>query len=541
MSSPLLVPALPALAGLHLDTLVTTDATISITAASTASFGVCPDCGASSTRIHSAYIRRPRDVPWGGLPVQFALRVRRFFCDTPACQRTTFTEQIAGLTRPYAQRTIGLNAALQTLGLALGGEAGARVGDRLGMVGSADTILRRVAHVVPESMPAPRIVGIDEWAIRKGRRYGSIIVDLEHQRPIALLPDHAADPITAWFQAHPSVEVIARDRASLYADALATGAPQAQQVADRWHLLQNLGTALQDFLARQTKALRAVAHTLTGERQASHTQAQPNPPTTLEPAPPGHIVGPLELRRHQFSEAKRLHADGWSYRRIAAELQLNRRTVRNYIHADELPRRILPQSTSSVTPYLAQLREHWAAGCRQGTHLLVKLQAHGYRGSISSIYRVLRRMQRGDGLRHQATAAVERVAIRSPRQAMWLLIREEHDLADEDVVYRTALCAHDPLIDQAATLGRRFQAMVRQRVVDDLDPWLTDAEASGIKELRNFAQSLRRDYQPVKAALTSHWSNGQTEGHVNRLKMIKRTMYGRASFDVLRNRVLYAP
>jgi transposase len=534
------LPALPAFAGLHLDSLVTTDTTIIITATVAAAHAVCPTCGQSSRRIHSTYLRHPRDLPWGGRPVQLRLHVRRFFCDTPACPRTTFAEQVTGLTRPYAQRTLGLNAALQTLGLALGGEAGAVVGGKLGMLGSADTILRQVHALTPEPQPPPRVVGIDDWAIRKGQRYGSILVDLERHHPIDLLPEHASEPIATWFEEHPTVEIVARDRASIYADALAKGAPSAQQVADRWHLTQNIGSALQDLLSRHTSALREVARQLTAERMPP--LPDPAPAHQLPPLePPGHIVGSVELREHQFAEAKRLRAQGWSYRRIAQELHLNRRTVMRYIQAEQLPRRILPQSTSSVTPYLSYLRERWAAGCQEGTQLLKELQAQGYRGSLSSVYRALKAFRTSDGRRLVGGVAVERVAVRSPRQAMWLLLREEKGLSDEDMAYRTTLCGHDATIGQAAALGQRFLAMVRERQANALDGWLADAETCGIKELRNLAQSLRRDYAAVQMALSSEWSNGQTEGQVNRLKLIKRTMYGRASFDLLRNRVLYAP
>jgi transposase len=536
----LLLPALPAFAGLHLDSLVTTDTAIIITATVAAASAVCPTCGQSSRRIHSTYLRHPRDLPWGGRPVQLRLHVRRFSCDTPACPRITFAEQAAGLTRPYAQRTVGLNAALQTLGLALGGEAGTVVGGKLGMLGSADTILRQVRALTPEPQPPPRVVGIDDWAIRKGQRDGSILVDLERHRPIDLLPEHASAPIATWFAERPTVEIVARDRASIYAEALAKGAPHAQQVADRWHLTQNVGSALQEVLARHTSALREVARQLTAERLPP--AAVPVAPAQLPPLqPPGHIVGPIELRQHQFAEAKRLHAAGWSYRRIAQELQLNRRTVLRYVQAEQIPRRILPQSTSSVTPYLGYLRARWAAGCQRGTQLLKELQVQGYRGSLSSIYRALRAFRTSDGRRVAGGAAVERVAVRSPRQAMWLLLREEKDLTDEDVAYRRALCGHDATIGQAAALGQRFLTMVRERQADGLDGWLADAEASGIKELRGLAQSLRRDHAAVSLALSSEWNNGQTEGHVNRLKLIKRTMYGRAGFDLLRNRVLYAP
>jgi transposase len=467
------------------------------------------------------------------------LQVRRFFCDTPTCPRVTFAEQIVGLTQPYAQRTVALNTALQTIGLALGGQAGARLGAKLGMLGSPATILRRVRASTPAPAPAPHVVGIDDWAICKGQRYGSIIVDLERHRPIALLPEHATAPIAEWFAEHPSVEIVARDRASLYPEALASGAPQAQQVADRWHLTQNIGTALQELLRRRTSSLRAVAQQLTAQRTPPSDEVA-TPEQAVVPPTPGHVVGPIEVRQQQFAEAKRLHAAGWSYRRIAAELQLNRRTVVRYVEAEELPRRVLPQSTSSLTPYLGYISERWAAGCREGVQLLAEVQAQGYRGSLSSVYRALKHFRRGDGRSVARAEVVERVALRSPRQAMWLLLREEDELTTEEKAYRQGLCEHSGSIAQAASLGQRFLAIVRGRQGDQLESWLRAAEGAGIKEMKNLAQSLRRDYDAFKAGLTTESSNGQTEGQVNRLKMIKRTMYGRASFEVLRNRVLAA-
>lgn len=306
------------------------------------------------------------------------------------------------------------------------------------------------------------------------------------------------------------------------------------------HLTQNIGSALHDLLARSTGALREVARHLTAERMPP--VATPAPPNRLPPLePPGHIVGPVELRQYQFAEAKRLRAEGWSYRRIAQALHLNRRTVLRSVQAEQIPRRVLPQSTSSVTPHLSYLHERWAAGCQEGAQLLAELQARGYRGSRSSIYRALKVFRTGDGRTLTGGATVERVAVRSPRQAMWLLLGEETALSDQDLAYRRALCAHDATIGRAAALGQSFLAMVRKQQAETLDRWLADAEESGIKELHNLAQRLRRDRAAVYMALSSEWSNGQTEGHVNRLKMIKRTMFGRAGFDLLRNRVLYAP
>lgn len=531
------VPALPLLAGLDVTDIVVSEALITLTATVASTSAPCPSCTQPANRVHSCYTRTLKDMPWSGIPVQLHLVVRRFVCQTEGCSRKTFAEQVAGLTQRSAQRTTALNGALRILGLALGGNAGARLGHALGMCGSADTILRQVHATSLPKPPSPRVVGIDEWAIRKGQRYASILVDLERRQPIDLLPEHTPAAITAWFTNHPEVEIIARDRAQVYEAALAAGAPQAKHVADRWHVTQNLGTALQGLLARHTSDLRETARQLTLQQAPAAAAAHAPLPA---PEQPGHIVGPPELRQFQFTEAKRLHAAGWSYRRIAGHLQIHRRTVVHYIHADQLPRRVLPQATSRVAPYLDTVRERWERGQRDGAQMLKALQDQGYRGSLASVYRALKRFRCGDDQREGHSTVGERVPVRSPRQAMWLLIRHDETMSDHDRAYRDALCAQSEEITQARSLASRLLTLVRGRDHAALEPWLQDAERSTIKELCSFAKGLRRDAAAIQAALTTDWSNGQTEGQINRLKMIKRTMYGRASIALLKQRVLHS-
>jgi transposase len=234
---------------LHSDTVI-------ITAQATTVSATCPHCGHASARVHSYYTRSPHDLPISDRVVRLTLHLRRFRCPNPACAAVTFAERLPELLQPYAQRTVRLRHALQHLGLALGGAAGARTSQRLHLPASRDTLLRLVQQLPNPPSTTPRVLGVDDFALRKGQRYGTILLDLEQRRPIDLLPERNAAVLEAWLRHHPGVAVIARDRGPEYIRGATAGAPQALQVADRFHLLTNLREALERVLDRAHASLR---------------------------------------------------------------------------------------------------------------------------------------------------------------------------------------------------------------------------------------------------------------------------------------------
>jgi transposase len=392
----------------------------------------CPKCQQPSTSLHSHYQRRVADLPWHDVSVKLELHTRKFRCRNELCAQQVFCERLPKVATAYARKTVRLNAALTLLAFALGGEAGARTAGGLNLRVSADTLLRRIRRAAIPEVATPKVLGVDDWAKRKGQSYGTILVDLEQHRPIDLLPDRESTTLAAWLRAYPGIEIVSRDRSQAYAAGINEGAPGSVQVADRFHLLKNVREALEKCLLRQ-------------------------------------------------------------------ESQLRRQTM------------IVKLKTKAVA------ENDYQQQC------LVRLLPHLHRS------------------KHQPrrNRVAPRTPFPSPRQATWMLLMPEKLKGEQQKIVED-LRQFFPDVSGAQELARGFFRIVRERKANELRAWLMAALKSQLPEFVKFANGIMQDLQAVKAALTYEWSQGQVEGQVNRLKFLKRQMYGRAKLDLLRARVLHA-
>lgn len=533
---------LPDFPGLVLQDAHFTDHKMVAVLRSTASCSSCPLCSASSSSVHSRYERFPTDLPWAGHPVKLVLRVRRFFCRVSSCRRRIFTERLPEVVAPYSRTTERLATLLRAVAFALGGEAGTRLAKRIGLTISPATLISLIRRTPLPTLPPARILGVDDWAHRKGRSYGTALVDLENHRLTDLLEDRESETLARWLEENPGVEVISRDRAEKYATGARRGAPQATHVADRWHLISNWREAIQHVFERHRGAIKRVVLPEPGP-----TGGPGSAVLAAEPAEPrrrpdqGEQSRAQQRRQARYEAIRDRYSKGEYMSAIARDLGLDYRTVRKYALSDECPQpKPYPRRGRMIDSYEPYVKSRWAQGCTNGAQLHREIVAMGYPGSRSQVATLVARLRReeDDGkLPRKEAAAGEPL---KPRKASMLLVRREEQRGEHESAALARLAeVHQEI---AATVGftERFLKIIREQRGGELSGWLSDAEASGIKEIRQFARRVREDEDAVRAGCTLAWSNGMTEGKITKLKLIKRSMYGRANFDLLRKRALHA-
>ena len=405
-----------------------------VRATSTQPVAHCPVCGGPTQRVHSQYTRTVADLPWAHLQVVVQLGVRKFFCTNRQCARRIFTERLPQLVRPWARRPQRLASRLTARARALGGMAGARMSQPLGMAVSRQTLLRLVRQQPLPPLPTPTVLGIDDFALRKRQTYGTVLIDLERHQPVDLLPERTADTVAQWLREHPGVQVIARDRASAYATGAATGAPTAGQVADRFHLMQNLAATLTQVFTAHAAALDAV-------NAAGQSASLPLPegPTVVPVVPPPEPPVPVQeqraarQRRRQaaYETTWALRRQGWTIPASAQQVGLSHRTVERDLATATFParKRRSARGRSLLAPYTSWLSARWNAGCHTAMRLFRESTQRGYTGSYALVAASARRLRQAQGLapgQRQMRQALPAVAMPTvepltPRRATWLV------------------------------------------------------------------------------------------------------------------------
>jgi len=510
---------------------------ITITAVSTQTAPCCPLCGTSASRIHSHYSRQLTEMPCAGQRVRLILHVCKFFCDVTTCARKIFTERLAPFIHPCARVTTRLFQAVENIGLATSGMLGARLGDRLGMQTSWMTMIRRI--MARPCAPVEQVVqlGIDDFSFRRGRKFGTILVDMQSRKIIDLLPDRKAETASVWMSAHPEIDLVSRDRGGEYASAAASGAPQAIQCAERFHLLKNLREDLEGLLARH----------LAGKRQEKTQEILDEPTPAWQVARSPRLSRKIEQiqqnrreeRLARYQQVIALRRRGMSQAAIARRVGMGASTVQAWLAAGEFPERKPREQASRLDRYLPYLRKRWEEGCHNMTRLFQELGEQGYKGSYESVRdNILRRLPQG--WKMPLDASSQTPALATSREASFLFLRQPDKLKTEEQETLLLLRQLHPETDLAYELVQQFARMLRTRTGEKLDDWLAQVSDSHLQELQSFALGIERDKLAVVAGLTLPQNNGLVEGKVNKLKLIKRMGYGRAGFPLLRQRVLHA-
>jgi transposase len=502
---------------------------------------ICPGCGEVSRSRHSSYSRRLQDFPWQGVSVELWATVGRFRCRRSWCPRKIFCERLPRVARVYGRQTERASEIVRLIGYAAGGLPGQRLLARLSIATSDDTVLRRIRQKPAQELSElpVRNLGVDDWAWRKGQDYGTILVNLDLHRVVDLLPDRAADSFSAWLKQHPEIVTISRDRCGLYAEGAALGAPQSQQIADRFHLILNLSATMERVLEERSRQLILPPV----EAPAPASEPVGNGDVSTDVTPP-RIPRPTQsqLRRQRrlerYEQVVTLFTSGQSQAAISRALGIERKTIRRWLRRGEFPERKPPhRRPPKVNQFADYLQQRWNEGCHNASRLYHEIREKGYLGKRAMVARFVAGWRRtGKAARPHAP---ERI---SPKHAAILVTRAADQMTDEQQRLFDRMAARCPDVVGLRQIALAFRAGLTAGESAKLRQWIEGAKRCEFGPVVRFAYGLQKDVSAVAAAVETSWSTGQVEGQINRLKAIKRQMYGRAGFELLRARVLpYLP
>jgi transposase len=516
---------LPHLAGTAVDGAGIDGDLVTIDVRAAAGGAACPDCGTWCTAVHDRYRRRLRDAAAGGRRVLIWLVVRLLRCGNAECLRASFAEQPAGLAVPYARKTPLLAGQLGAVAAALAGRAGSRLARAVLAVEVSRHTLVRVLMALPE--PAAglvRVLGIDDFSLRKGQAYATLLVDMETGRPVDVLPDREQATVEQWLRAHPGAEVVCRDRGGAYAAAVRAAAPGAVQVADRWHVWHNLCEYAGQAVARHRECISSGSCACQGRPREGQEPREEQEPREAAGVPAG-----LEAAvRERHAAVRELRAAGKTQDEAAAALGLSRQLTGRFWRAASAEALLKTRGTSALDPYKPYLRRRWDQGITGIAALHREITALGYAGSEPTTYAWLALLKLAAPAKPPAPPAARQIS-------RWMLT-DPARLGEDEQAQLAAVLGRCPELRVLAGHVTEFAKMLTGRLGNRLDSWLADAGEH--PALASFAGGIRQDYQAVRNALDLEWSSGRVEGLNTRTKQLHRQMYGRASFQLLRKRIL---
>lgn len=497
------------LSALVIEDVTDEDGLIEVWARTRGGEAACTGCGVLSRRVHAWFERTVSDVPVDGRRVLVRVWARRMRCSAEECAQATFREQVPGVIERYQRRTTRLTRMIEETVRELAGRAAARLAPSLGVGLSRDSALRALLRIPLSPAQIPEVIGVDDFALRRRHTYATVIIDAVTGRRIDVVEGRRSEILTCWLHAHPGAQVVCRDGSAAYAEGIRAALPDAVQVADRWHLWHGLAEKVQKEVAAHSACWTPQVSGL-GMYEGKRAQ------TTME----------------RWQQVHDLLDAGVGLGDAARRLGIAMNTVKRYARATkpEHIRRPPKYRPTLVDPYRDYLRQRRAEQAGVATQqLLREIREQGYEGSSNLLVRYL----------NQGRADNQRPHL-SPRRASGLVLTRPEALKPHDVDTLDKILTACPEMASLAALVRSFAALLDPAEGNDdlLSNWMTTARTADLPHMHAFVRGLEIDRAAVDAALTMPFHNGRTEGVNNKTKLIKRQMYGRAGFELLRHRIL---
>jgi len=506
------------------------DSILSIKIKSIQPTSCCPNCHVSTSKVHSYYFRKIKDLPAFENGVIITLQARKFYCCHPECILKVFTERFEKHFSPYRRGTYRLERLFLSAVLESSAKSAERLIRKMGVFVSDTTLLRIVDREPLPATYAPKILGVDDWAWKKRDKYGTVLVDLTNRKIIDLLIDREASTLEKWLKNNPGVVIISRDRYGKYIQGATSGAPDALQVADRWHLLKNLGEAIRKQLDREYSVLKELRDEVIAENKYNNKSKKGIKYQTVK-------NNPLDRYRERFREVKQLYSDGQSILSIAKRFKMSRQTVKKYIAIHSLPKK---SSYNQLDKHMVYIKERLLQEpSLQLRDLWYELQQQGYNGAYTTLSENLKKAGVMMGKKSKIVQ-FPRLSdlLWTPSKASILFFKDVDALSNKQKNTLISLCEKSHTLTKALHLVRYFRFLMKTKAGNRLNEWISQAIDSGLKEIGGFAQSMKPDFQAIQNAFNLPWSNGPVEGNVNKIKTLKRQMYGRGGFQLLKRRLL---